>query len=174
MFYQVISRLILLLLQLLCSPSFYMYTVHMYRSQQKVPLFANLRCGLWYLSPRELEFSKCYFKSSDGHTHHWQFNLRRLNLQVAEAVSLHGGMFVFVYSPIYTVCVSLVREWTRVWCGVVWCGGGGCSLTKDKTINRNMSQTLLVIQPPFLWTAHGKERDSQIASHEHFLSGVVL
>lgn len=44
-----------------------------------VPKFANLRCGLWY--NRHFD-SSCYFKSTDGHTYHWQFSLSRLNLHV--------------------------------------------------------------------------------------------
>lgn len=46
----------------------------------KLPLLANLRCGLWY-SPRF--HSTCYFKSTDGHTNNLSFSTSRLNLHVA-------------------------------------------------------------------------------------------
>lgn len=32
-----------------------------------------------------------YFKSTDGHAGEWNFSLRRLNLQVLEAVGVYGG-----------------------------------------------------------------------------------
>ena len=42
-----------------------------------LPVFANLRCGLWY-APRARD--TCYFKSTDGHNGNWSFSCTRLNL----------------------------------------------------------------------------------------------
>lgn len=56
-----------------------------------LPVFVNLRCGLWYSSGRH---ETCYFKSTDGHFSNWSFSLVRLNLHVAEACSLHGGCVI--------------------------------------------------------------------------------
>ena len=36
-----------------------------------IPVFANLRNGLWY---RESFDGSAYFKSTDGHSHHWNFS----------------------------------------------------------------------------------------------------
>ena len=77
-----------------------------------MPVFANLRCGLWYVpecraastdageataaassgmqsasllsatSPAE----PCYFKSTDGHPHHWKFSEARLNVHVIQRI----------------------------------------------------------------------------------------
>ncbi|KAL6748131.1 initiator tRNA phosphoribosyl transferase-domain-containing protein [Haematococcus lacustris] len=42
-----------------------------------LPVYANLRCGLWYVPPPS---PTCYFKSTDGHNSNWSFSLVRLNL----------------------------------------------------------------------------------------------
>ena len=56
-----------------------------------LPVFVNLRCGLWYSSGKH---ETCYFKSTDGHSGNWSFSCVRLNLQVAEACCRHGGCLV--------------------------------------------------------------------------------
>ena len=56
-----------------------------------LPVFANLRCGLWYVKNPD---GTCYFKSTDGHFGNWSFNLTRLNLNVAEACAQHGGCII--------------------------------------------------------------------------------
>lgn len=55
-----------------------------------LPLVANERCGSWYIPP-DWKKGSAYFKSTDGHTGQWDFSLRRLNLQVLDLVSQHGG-----------------------------------------------------------------------------------
>lgn len=56
-----------------------------------LPVFVNLRCGLWYSAGKH---DTCYFKSTDGHFGNWSFSCVRLNLQVAQACCLHGGCLV--------------------------------------------------------------------------------
>ena len=56
----------------------------------QLPLLANERCGSWYIHP-DLKAGSVYFKSTDGHFGHWQFSLRRLNLQIFEVIEQHGG-----------------------------------------------------------------------------------
>lgn len=56
-----------------------------------LPVFVNLRCGLWYSESRH---QTCYFKSTDGHFGNWNFSCIRLNLQVAKACSDHGGCII--------------------------------------------------------------------------------
>src|SRR5262249_13399103 len=53
-----------------------------------LPRFGNLRCGKWYVSPSAQD---CYFKSTDGHCHHWQFAWSRTNLHVARACALSAS-----------------------------------------------------------------------------------
>lgn len=47
-------------------------------------IIANLRCGKWYCS--EPNVKTCYFKSTDGHNNQWDFNTRRLNINVLELI----------------------------------------------------------------------------------------
>ena len=56
-----------------------------------LPVFANLRCGLWYV---ESPTGTCYFKSTDGHTGQWSFSTVRLNIHVAEAATAAGGCII--------------------------------------------------------------------------------
>eukprot|EP00743_Colponemidia_sp_Colp-15_P013112 GILK01015120.1.p1 GENE.GILK01015120.1~~GILK01015120.1.p1 ORF type:complete len:486 (+),score=58.00 GILK01015120.1:252-1709(+) len=59
---------------------------------ERLPVLANLRCGLWY---RPKFDGVCYFKSTDGHTHAWQFSMTRLNLHVVHiAVAASGCIIV--------------------------------------------------------------------------------
>lgn len=51
------------------------------------PVVANLRNGLWYAPPTAFTGGSCYFRSKDGHTRCWNFELRRLNLPFAETVA---------------------------------------------------------------------------------------
>lgn len=55
-----------------------------------LPLFANERCGSWYISP-DAKGGSAYFKSTDGHTGQWDFSFRRLNLQLLPLARKHGG-----------------------------------------------------------------------------------
>ncbi|CAH2035693.1 unnamed protein product [Thlaspi arvense] len=57
----------------------------------KLPLVANLRCGLWY-SPRF--DATCYFKSTDGHTNNLSFNTSRLNLHLPLLAGEKGGCII--------------------------------------------------------------------------------
>ncbi|XP_024004224.1 uncharacterized protein C3F10.06c isoform X1 [Eutrema salsugineum] len=57
----------------------------------KLPLLANLRCGLWY-SPRF--DATCYFKSTDGHTNNLSFNTSRLNLHLPLLAGEKGGCII--------------------------------------------------------------------------------
>jgi tRNA A64-2'-O-ribosylphosphate transferase len=56
-----------------------------------LPVFVNLRCGLWYSAAGH---ETCYFKSTDGHFGNWSFSLVRLNLHVAQACSQRGGCVI--------------------------------------------------------------------------------
>lgn len=55
-----------------------------------LPLVANERCGSWYI-PLDRKGGSAYFKSTDGHAGQWDFNLRRLNLQILDIASQQGG-----------------------------------------------------------------------------------
>ena len=58
----------------------------------KVKLVANLRCGIWYC--RDQCVNTCYFKSTDGHNKQWDFNLRRLNINLLELAYKNNAVIV--------------------------------------------------------------------------------
>ena len=63
--------------------------------QQLIPdshIIANLRCGKWYCHDQGVE--TCYFKSTDGHNGLWDFNTRRLNMNVLESVLLGKQLII--------------------------------------------------------------------------------
>ena len=86
------------------------------RRYPTLPVFANLRCGLWYVDPNDRNddhvsrqaasggdsnndddddaVGTCYFKSTDGHCNNWSFSATRLNVHVAEAAATRGGCVV--------------------------------------------------------------------------------
>lgn len=51
----------------------------------------NLRCGEWYVSPELAGSRQAYFKSTDGHTGEWDFNLRRANMHLLTLIEQIGG-----------------------------------------------------------------------------------
>ena len=59
-----------------------------------MPVYANLRCGLWYAVCARVCSGTAYFKSTDGHANVWNFSLRRLNLHVASQASSTGVFLV--------------------------------------------------------------------------------
>jgi len=72
---------------------------------------ANMRCGAWYTDPDivrrrvfpvmgicnlhrfiyQASSERAYFKSTDGHTNNWSFNLRRPNLHILPLIVQHHG-----------------------------------------------------------------------------------
>ncbi|CAG8492589.1 1497_t:CDS:10 [Funneliformis caledonium] len=59
-----------------------------------LPVIANERCGTWYVDPEKLCPQTVYFKSTDGHTGKWAFNLRRLNAHLFNIIAKHGGCMI--------------------------------------------------------------------------------
>ena len=55
---------------------------HLCEKLPNAKLVANIRCGIWYCKDQFVK--TCYFKSTDGHNKHWDFNLRRLNINLLE------------------------------------------------------------------------------------------
>ena len=55
-------------------------------------LVANLRCGIWYCKNQCV--NTCYFKSTDGHNNQWDFNLRRLNINLLELAYKNNSVIV--------------------------------------------------------------------------------
>ncbi|KNC82820.1 initiator tRNA phosphoribosyl transferase [Sphaeroforma arctica JP610] len=85
-----------------------------------LPLVANLRCGLWYSNSFD---DHAYFKSTDGHSHMCDLNMRRLNLHLLKHLQTSGGFMLVDSSrrkrfpdsmsrtvPIWAACVNAVVD----------------------------------------------------------------
>jgi hypothetical protein len=55
-------------------------------------LVANLRCGKWYC--KDPNVKTCYFKSTDGHNNQWDFNTRRLNIDLLKYALTNPAVIV--------------------------------------------------------------------------------
>tara|TARA_B100000513_G_scaffold135570_1_gene61115 strand:+ start:1035 stop:2609 length:1575 start_codon:yes stop_codon:yes gene_type:complete len=82
------------------------------------PLFANLRCGVWYVPPL-LRSGTCYFKSTDGHHSHWDFSLSRLNLQVALTAAKHGSVSIVDATRSGKRFPDALSKTVPIWCCVL-------------------------------------------------------
>ncbi|GAB5369525.1 hypothetical protein AAMO2058_001412200 [Amorphochlora amoebiformis] len=82
----------------------------------ELPLFANLRNGLWYVPP---DTPTCYFKSTDGHSNHWDFSLNRLNLRVAEEALKYGGCIIVDSTRKGKKFPDSLSKTIPIWCSVL-------------------------------------------------------
>lgn len=71
------------------------YVSKLHEKFPDLPVFANERCGSWYVDPAVLDGS-VYFKSVDGHHGRWNFCLKRSNLHVLETMVKHSGYVVII------------------------------------------------------------------------------
>ena len=79
-------------------------------------IFANLRCGSWYVQP---PCGTTYFKSTDGHYGKWTFSLRRLNLHLAVAAVEGAGAAVVDATRSGKLYPDSLSKTLPVWCCVV-------------------------------------------------------
>ncbi|KAI9844344.1 MAG: hypothetical protein M1837_005648 [Sclerophora amabilis] len=82
------------------------------------PLVANERCGSWYIPPRRKQGS-CYFKSTDGHTGEWNFNLRRLNLHLLDLVGTADGCIIVDSTRRGKRMPDALSKTIPIWCTVL-------------------------------------------------------
>eukprot|EP01128_Nolandella_sp_AFSM9_P001991 TRINITY_DN12392_c0_g1_i1.p1 TRINITY_DN12392_c0_g1~~TRINITY_DN12392_c0_g1_i1.p1 ORF type:complete len:480 (-),score=25.56 TRINITY_DN12392_c0_g1_i1:26-1465(-) len=102
-----------------------------------LPLAANLRCGEWYVPQPD---HCCYFKSADGHYGEWQFNLRRLNLELLKLTADRGGVVIVdstrkgkVYPDSFTRTLPI---WASVISRALW------TLRKERDLETDDSREL--------------------------------
>jgi tRNA A64-2'-O-ribosylphosphate transferase len=79
-------------------------------------VFANLRCGAWYVQP---PCGSVYFKSTDGHYGKWAFSLRRLNLHLAFAAVRGCGAAVVDATRSGKLYPDALSKTVPIWCCVV-------------------------------------------------------
>lgn len=82
------------------------------------PLIANERCGLWYVQPHQLHDS-VYFKSTDGHTSHWKFSLRRLNFHLLPLIGRKTTVVVVDSTRKGKLMPDALLKTIPIWCAVL-------------------------------------------------------
>lgn len=82
------------------------------------PLVANERCGLWYVTPPQLT-ATAYFKSTDGHTGHWQFLMRRLNLHILPLLAKNGVLVLVDSTRKGKLMPDALSKTVPMWCAVL-------------------------------------------------------
>ncbi len=86
-------------------------------SQWKI--IANERCGSWYASSTNSDFSSCYFKSTDGHVNVWDFSLKRLNLPLLEQTLVVDGGCVLMDSSVRKLLPDSFSKTIPIWAAVL-------------------------------------------------------
>ncbi|WVQ79955.1 hypothetical protein IAT38_002056 [Cryptococcus sp. DSM 104549] len=80
---------------------------------------ANQRCGTWYCEPSTSSKVYAYFKSTDGHMSHWDFNLRRSNLSLASYAEEHGGFILVDSTRKGKRMPDGLSKTVPIWCTVI-------------------------------------------------------
>ncbi|CAO3671838.1 unnamed protein product [Umbelopsis vinacea] len=85
-----------------------------------LPLPANERCGSWYIEPQQdRQHVSAYFKSTDGHTGQWKFNLRRMNLQLIDVIATTGGCIIVDSTRRGKRLPDALSKTIPIWCAVI-------------------------------------------------------
>ncbi|KAF5354882.1 hypothetical protein D9756_005685 [Leucocoprinus leucothites] len=83
------------------------------------PILPNLRCGAWYTDPAFASETPAYFKSTDGHTGNWGFNLRRANLHLLPLISQKSGIVLVDSTRAGKRMPDALSKTVPIWCAVV-------------------------------------------------------
>lgn len=83
------------------------------------PLLPNLRCGAWYADPAIATDVPAYFKSTDGHTNNWSFNLRRANLHLLSLIAEQRGIVLVDSTRAGKRMPDALSKTVPIWCSVV-------------------------------------------------------
>jgi tRNA A64-2'-O-ribosylphosphate transferase len=88
------------------------------QGNQSVAVLANERCGRWYVQPQLLE-DTVYFKSTDGHYGAWDFNLRRLNLQLLDWINRSDCVLIVDSTRKGKRFPDSLSKTIPIWCAVL-------------------------------------------------------
>ncbi|KAJ2958817.1 hypothetical protein NQZ79_g5685 [Umbelopsis isabellina] len=81
---------------------------------------ANERCGSWYIQPQQThKRGSAYFKSTDGHTGQWKFNLRRMNLHLLDIIQENGGCLIVDSTRRGKRLPDALSKTIPIWCAVI-------------------------------------------------------
>ncbi|ORX35640.1 tRNA A64-2'-O-ribosylphosphate transferase [Kockovaella imperatae] len=86
---------------------------------QRFPVIPNQRCGNWYCDPSTSSDIYAYFKSTDGHTLKWDFNLRRSNLPFAGHIRNAGGIILVDSTRRGKRMPDALSKTVPAWCTVI-------------------------------------------------------
>ncbi|KAG2159192.1 tRNA A64-2'-O-ribosylphosphate transferase [Suillus bovinus] len=90
-----------------------------YQSYPRLPLIPNMRCGAWYTDPDIASNERAYFKSTDGHTGNWSFNLRRPNLHILPLICAHAGLLLVDSTRAGKRIPDALSKTVPIWCAVI-------------------------------------------------------
>ncbi|KAF9932888.1 hypothetical protein FBU30_007047 [Linnemannia zychae] len=83
------------------------------------PVIANERCGTWYVHPSKIHKPGVYFKSTDGHTGIWDFNLRRYNPHLIATIIKHGGCIIVDSTRKGKRVPDALSKTIPIWCATI-------------------------------------------------------
>ncbi|GJJ70682.1 tRNA A64-2'-O-ribosylphosphate transferase [Entomortierella parvispora] len=83
------------------------------------PILANERCGTWYVHPSKIHRPGVYFKSTDGHTGIWDFNLRRYNPHLINAIIDNGGCIIVDSTRKGKRVPDALSKTIPIWCATI-------------------------------------------------------
>ncbi|KAF9428141.1 hypothetical protein BGZ94_003261 [Podila epigama] len=83
------------------------------------PILANERCGTWYVHPSKIHRPGVYFKSTDGHTSIWDFNLRRYNPHLLTLIIQHGGCIIVDSTRKGKRVPDALSKTIPIWCATI-------------------------------------------------------
>ncbi|KAF8554921.1 initiator tRNA phosphoribosyl transferase [Imleria badia] len=92
---------------------------HVHVHYNDLPLIPNMRCGAWYTDPEIASAERAYFKSTDGHTNNWSFNLRRPNLHILPLIAEHAGLVLVDSTRAGKRIPDALSKTVPIWCAVV-------------------------------------------------------
>ncbi|WVR06782.1 hypothetical protein IAU60_003817 [Kwoniella sp. DSM 27419] len=105
---------------------------------------ANQRCGTWYCDPSTSSKAYAYFKSTDGHMSHWDFNLRRSNLSFAKVAEERGGLILVDSTRRGKRMPDGLSKTVLIWCAVI---NSALALRRDTPADDDTWDTELYLPP---------------------------
>ncbi|CAO3573110.1 unnamed protein product [Mortierella alpina] len=95
------------------------------------PILANERCGTWYVHPSKIHKPGVYFKSTDGHTGIWDFNLRRYNPHLITTIINHGGCIIVDSTRKGKRVPDALSKTIPIWCATINNAVRKCALSNQ-------------------------------------------
>lgn len=95
------------------------FVKQVHRYYRNLPLLPNMRCGAWYTDPDIASSERAYFKSTDGHTNNWSFNLRRPNLHILPLIVQHHGLILVDSTRAGKRIPDALSKTVPIWCAVI-------------------------------------------------------